>query len=184
MTTSHSLNGDSVHGLLIDGEHRPGGGEILDVINPATGQVFARCHSASAEDTDGAVVSARKAFDSGVWSQMPIHQRSRILNRFGDLLERDMDKLYRLETDNNGRPITETKAQITRLAEWYRYNAALLLASRDSVVPMSGAVPLLHLALPARRGGDVVVVQPPADDRVEECGAGVGDGEQRGAQAF
>ncbi|WP_226864472.1 aldehyde dehydrogenase [Mycolicibacterium baixiangningiae] len=138
VTTSNSLNGDNVHGLLIDGEHRPGGGEILDVINPATGQVFARCHSASAEDTNDAVVSARKAFDSGVWSHMPIHQRSRILNRFGDLLERDMDKLYRLETDNNGRPITETKAQITRLAEWYRYNAALLLASRDSVVPMSG----------------------------------------------
>ena len=49
-----------------------------------------------------------------------------------------MDKLYRLETVNNGRPITETKAQITRLPEWYRYNAALLLASRDAVVPMSG----------------------------------------------
>lgn len=131
-------NGEHVHGLLIDGELRPGGGEILELINPATATVFARCHSASIEDTHDAVVSARRAFDSGAWSQMPIHQRSRILNRFGDLLERDMDKLYRLETVNNGRPITETKAQITRLPEWYRYNAALLLAKRDAVVPMSG----------------------------------------------
>ena len=133
-----ATNGEHVHGLLIDGELRPGRGEILEIINPATTRVFARCHSASAEDTHDAVASARAAFDSGVWSQMPIHQRSRILNKFGDLLERDMNKLYRLETDNNGRPITETKAQITRLPEWYRYNAALLLASRDSVVPMSG----------------------------------------------
>jgi len=39
---------------------------------------------------------------------------------------------------NNGRPITETKAQITRLPEWYRYNAALLLAHRDAVVPLRG----------------------------------------------
>ncbi len=132
------MDGDHVHGLLIDGELRPGGGDILELINPATGQVFARCHSASAGDTNLAVESARAAFDSGVWSQMPIHQRSRILNKLGDLLERDMHRLYRLETDNNGRPITETKAQITRLPEWYRYNAALLLASRDSVVPMSG----------------------------------------------
>jgi acyl-CoA reductase-like NAD-dependent aldehyde dehydrogenase len=139
VTTSNTTrNGEQVHGLLIDGEHRPGGGEILEVINPATARVFARCHSASAEDTNDAVVSARKAFDSGVWSHMPIHERSRILNRFGDLLEREMDTLYRLEADNNGRPITETKAQITRLAEWYRYNAALLLAGRNSVVPMSG----------------------------------------------
>lgn len=132
------LNGNHVHGLLIDGSVQAGGGDILELVNPATGQVFARCHSANAQDTDRAVVSARAAFDSGVWSQMPIHQRARILNKFGDLLERDMHTLYRLETDNNGRPITETKAQITRLPEWYRYNAALLLAARDSVVPMSG----------------------------------------------
>ncbi|WP_264035298.1 aldehyde dehydrogenase family protein, partial [Mycolicibacterium aurum] len=80
--------GEHAHALLIDGDRRPGRGEILDLINPATARVFARCHSASIEDTDDAVVSARNAFTSGVWSQMPIHQRSRILNRFGDLLER------------------------------------------------------------------------------------------------
>ena len=105
-----SRNGEHIHGLLIDGELRPGGGEILELINPATAAVFARCHSASREDTDDAVVSARTAFDAGVWSRLPVHERARILNRFGDLLERDMDKLYRLETVNNGRPITETKA--------------------------------------------------------------------------
>ena len=139
-----ATNGEHVHGLLIDGELRPGRGEILEIINPATTRVFARCHSASAEDTHDAVASARAAFDSGVWSQMPIHQRSRILNKFGDLLERDMNKLYRLETDNNGRPITETKAQITRLPEWYRYNAALLLADRDARGADAGPVPHLH----------------------------------------
>ena len=49
-----------------------------------------------------------------------------------------MADLYRLETMNNGRPITETRAQITRLPEWYRYNAALLLADRGAVVPLRG----------------------------------------------
>ena len=131
-------NGESAHGLLIDGEQRPGHGDVLELVNPATARVFARCHSASVEDTNDAVASARSAFDSGVWSAVPIQQRARVLHRFGDLLERDMDELYRLETVNNGRPITETKAQITRLPEWYRYNAAVLLAGRNSVVPMSG----------------------------------------------
>ena len=56
-------NGEHVHGLLIDGELRPGGGEILELINPATATVFARCHSASAEDTHDAVASARTAFE-------------------------------------------------------------------------------------------------------------------------
>ena len=56
-----SRNGEHIHGLLIDGELRPGGGDILELINPATTAVFARCHSASREDTDDAVVSARTA---------------------------------------------------------------------------------------------------------------------------
>ncbi len=64
-----------------------------------------------------------------------------------------MSDLYHLETMNNGRPITETKAQITRLAEWYRYNAALLLADRGAVVPLRG-LPRVHQPVPARRGGD------------------------------
>lgn len=126
------------HPLLIGGEEVEGTGDLLRIVNPATGQIFARCHSAEASDIDRAVRSARDAFDSGVWRDLPIHQRARILNRFADRLEDSMDELYRLETLNNGRPLTETKAQITRLPEWYRYNAALLLADRDAVVPMAG----------------------------------------------
>lgn len=126
------------HRLLIGGQEVEGSAELLHLVNPATGEVFAQCHNADASDIDRAVRSAREAFDSGVWRDMAIHQRARILNRFADLLESSMDELYRLETLNNGRPVTETKAQITRLPEWYRYNAALLLADRDAVVPMTG----------------------------------------------
>ncbi|MGH3315280.1 MAG: aldehyde dehydrogenase, partial [Nocardioidaceae bacterium] len=81
---------------------------------------------------------AQETFDSGVWSRMPIHERSRVLHRFADGIAARMTDLYQLETANNGRPLTETKAQITRLPEWYRYNASLLLADRDAVAPMPG----------------------------------------------
>lgn len=133
-----SVTQSPAHRLIIGGEEVAGSAPLLELENPATAQVFAWCHSADASDIDAAVKNARAAFDSGVWATMPIHERARILGKFGDLMARDMDELYRLETTNNGRPITETKAQITRLPEWYRYNAALLLASRDSVVPMAG----------------------------------------------
>lgn len=137
--TQVATSGDRApYKLIIGGEEVEGGGALLQIFNPATGKVFAKCHNANADNVDVAVRSARAAFDSGIWRNMPIHQRARILNRFGDLLERNMDQLYELETMNNGRPITETKAQITRLPEWYRYNAALLLADRDAVVPMTG----------------------------------------------
>ena len=126
-------------GMFIDGQEvQSASGETMDVINPSTGRAFARITRGNAEDVNAAVAAAKRAFESGVWSEMRIHDRAKIMNRLADGIERRMDELYRLETDNNGRPVTETKAQITRLSEWYRYNAALLLADRDAVVPMPG----------------------------------------------
>ena len=125
-------------GLRVGGQVRAGRGPRLDVLNPATGGVLAVAESADLEDVEDVVATAQETFDSGVWSRMPVHDRSRVLHRFADGIADRMDDLYRLETANNGRPLTETRAQITRLPEWYRYNASLLLADRDAVVPMPG----------------------------------------------
>jgi phenylacetaldehyde dehydrogenase len=126
-------------GLLIEGEEVPAAsGETIPVVNPAIGEVFAKVASAGVEDVDRAVSIARKTFESRVWRDASIHERAHVLNRFADNIERHLGDLFRIETLNNGRPIRETKAQISRLPEWYRYNAALLLADRDSVAPMPG----------------------------------------------
>ena len=42
------------------------------------------------------------------------------------------------ETKNNGRPITETRAQLSRVPEWFRYNAGLLATQRQAVLPSDG----------------------------------------------
>ena len=125
-------------GLRIGGRVVAGRGPTLEVLNPATGGVLAVADSASQDDVEETVRLAQETFDSGVWSRMPIHERSQVVHRFADGIAARMDDLYRLETANNGRPLTETKAQITRLPEWYRYNASLLLADRDAVAPMPG----------------------------------------------
>lgn len=125
-------------GLRIGGEVLPGGAAPIPVTNPSTGEVFAEVAGADEADIDRAVRVADDTFRSGVWRDLPIQERALILNRFADGMAARMEDLYRIETMNNGRPITETKAQITRLPEWYRYNAALLLADRDAVVPMRG----------------------------------------------
>jgi acyl-CoA reductase-like NAD-dependent aldehyde dehydrogenase len=132
------LPSDLPTGLLVGGKEVDGNAAPIEVLNPATGQVLATVASADPADVDTAVRAADEAFRGGGWADLPIHDRARLINSFADGIEARMDDLYRLETMNNGRPITETKAQITRLAEWYRYNAALLLADRDAVVPMRG----------------------------------------------
>ncbi|MGH7642911.1 MAG: aldehyde dehydrogenase [Candidatus Dormibacteria bacterium] len=116
----------------------PGHDAPLEVINPTTGRLLAVVPSASRSDIDQAVRSGQRAFESGVWSGRTIHQRATTLQRLADLIEEHLEELYLLETANNGRPLSETRAQVRRLPEWYRYNSALLLADRTAVIPMAG----------------------------------------------
>src|ERR1700733_10149275 len=125
--------------LFIDGKFvDAASGKTMDIVNPANGAVIGQLATASAEDVDRAVQGAHTAFESGVWRDMAIQQRARVLNRFADLFEADLENFYQLETLNNGRPLVETRAQISRLPQFYRYFAALALTRRSDVIPIEG----------------------------------------------
>jgi acyl-CoA reductase-like NAD-dependent aldehyde dehydrogenase len=125
--------------LFIDGEWTEAEqGRTLDIVNPATGEAIGTLAAASESDVDRAVRAGHRAFEGGAWRDMPIQQRARILNRFADLFEADLEQFYKLETLNNGRPISETRAQIGRLPQFYRYFAALALTRRSDVIPIEG----------------------------------------------
>ncbi|TNC72207.1 aldehyde dehydrogenase [Rubellimicrobium roseum] len=127
------------HGLFIDGrEVAASHPELLDVRNPATGEVVARIGHADASDVDRAIRSARRAFRSREWGGMPLRERAKLVNKLADAFEAHLDELYQLETMNNGRPVNETRAQLRRLPDFFRYNAGLALARRDSVIPVEG----------------------------------------------
>ena len=110
----------------------------LEVRNPADGSLLGTLAAASAADVDRAVAAARAGFESGVWSDASHIERARVLNRFADIFEGELETFFQLETRNNGRPIVETRAQISRLPYFYRYNAALALTQRSSVIPVEG----------------------------------------------
>jgi phenylacetaldehyde dehydrogenase len=125
--------------LFINGEFTgAASGKTLDIVNPATDVVIGQLADAGAIDVDRAVTAAQGAFDEGKWSRASIQERARILNRFADLFEADLESFFKLETLNNGRPIVETRAQISRLPQFYRYFAALALTRRSDVIPVEG----------------------------------------------
>src|SRR3979490_1392366 len=129
-----------IHGNFVDGrEIEAGRGEMLDVRNPATGDVIARIPNSTAEDIDRAMKSARAAFEGKAWGGMDTRARARLVNRLADAFEANLAQLYRLETLNNGRPLNETRAQLSRLPDFFRYFAGLALARRDSVIPVEGS---------------------------------------------
>lgn len=111
---------------------------VRDIVNPSTGEVITTVAEASAADVDAAVSRARSAFEDGPWSRMSRTERGRLLLRLADAIEAAEQRLYTLEAQNNGRPITETRAQLARVPEWFRYNAGLLAAQRTAVLPGDG----------------------------------------------
>ena len=125
--------------LLIGGTWRPAAdGERLPVTDPSTGRQVSDVAAAGEADIDAAVAAGRLAFEDGSWSRMVPAARARAVNVFADAVEARIEDLYQVETLCNGRPIAETRAQLGRLPEWYRYNAALLMADRTDVIPMPG----------------------------------------------
>ncbi len=100
----------------------PSDGTWLDTVNPASGQVWARVAVAGPRDVDASVERARAAL-RGPWSEMSPSERGDVLMRLADLLERDKDRLARLETTDNGKPISDTAREIGRAARWLRYYA-------------------------------------------------------------
>ncbi|AKS31306.1 aldehyde dehydrogenase [Mycolicibacterium goodii] len=109
-----------------------------DIINPATGAVITTVAEHGAAEVDAAVARARAAFENGPWPRLARSERARLLLGIADAIEADSERLYTLEARNNGRPITETRAQLSRVPEWFRYNAGLLAAQRTAVLPGDG----------------------------------------------
>ncbi|MER1966367.1 aldehyde dehydrogenase [Castellaniella sp. GW247-6E4] len=126
-------------GHHIGGREFFGDGEnMIDIINPNLGSAFARVPDGSPATVEVAYASARDAFESAAWGGLSIRERAKLVNHLADVLEAHLEELYLLETQNNGRPIRETRAQLARLPDFFRYNAGLALARRDAVIPVQG----------------------------------------------
>lgn len=95
--------------LYIDGRWVVGStGERLATLNPATGELLAEVASASVDDVDLAVASARKAFADGRWSRQPPAARKQVLLRLSALVTEHADELALLDSLDAGKLITDT----------------------------------------------------------------------------
>ena len=109
--------------LFIGGEWvDPIDGEIVPSINPATAAPWALTAFGGVKDIDRAVAAANEAM-RGPWRTMPPSQRAALIRKLGELLEANAPRLAELETQDNGRPLRETIANITAEAQWYYYFA-------------------------------------------------------------
>ena len=112
---------------FIDGQFvEPIGGKYLDNIEPATGKPYSLVADSDSRDVDLAVAAAQKAFAE--WSKKSAAERSKILLRIADLIERDLEKLARAESIDTGKPLTLARTlDIPRAASNFRFFATAIL---------------------------------------------------------
>ena len=80
-----------------------------DLINPATGEVFAKAPISNAADVDKAMKAAEKAFE--VWKESTPGERQKAINKIADAIEARSEELIQIESENTGKPIAVTRAE-------------------------------------------------------------------------
>lgn len=91
---------------FIDGRWQPGDGESIRSVNPATGKELVQSGSAGSAQVDAAIRAARIAFDDGEWGRLSPADRSVLLHRFADLLDKARDEIVTLAATELGTPIS------------------------------------------------------------------------------
>jgi aldehyde dehydrogenase (NAD+) len=126
--------------LLINNRWVPSeSGKTFATINPSTGEEICQVAEADAADVDKAVAAARAAFDQGPWKKMKASERGRLLYRLADLIEQNADQLARLETLDNGKPLSIAKAvDVTKTIACYRYFAGWADKVQGKTIPIDG----------------------------------------------
>src|SRR5580693_1021660 len=90
-------------------------GEYRDVVNPATGETLARAPIASKEDVNAAVAAAAAAYPA--WRRTPPEDRIQYLFKLKQLLEEHVEELAQICTQENGKTVGESRAELRRAIE-------------------------------------------------------------------
>ncbi|MDP9100517.1 MAG: aldehyde dehydrogenase, partial [Verrucomicrobiota bacterium] len=116
---------------FIDGQFvEPVGGKFLDNIEPATGKPYSQVADSDARDVELAVAAAEKAFVD--WSTTPAADRSALLLRIADLIDRDLEKFARAESIDTGKPVSLARSlDIPRAASNFRFFATAILHTEN-----------------------------------------------------
>ncbi|KAM7483218.1 hypothetical protein LguiB_007801 [Lonicera macranthoides] len=144
--------------LLINGQFvDSASGKTFPTLDPRTGEVIAHLAEGDAEDINRAVASARQAFDEGPWPKMSPYERSRILLRFADLVEKHSNELAALETWNNGKPYEQAaKSELPMLVRLFHYYAGWADKIHGLTVPADGPHHVQTLHEPIGVAGQII----------------------------
>src|SRR5882724_2950897 len=113
----------TVQAVLDEIRERPGTGEAIAVVDPATEEQVTEFKDCGPEAVNDAVARAKASFESGVWRDKPPSERAKILWRVGELIDQNAELLAELESLNAGMTPLQAQGTVTVGSEFFRYYA-------------------------------------------------------------
>jgi succinate-semialdehyde dehydrogenase / glutarate-semialdehyde dehydrogenase len=109
------------------------GGKTFEVRNPATDEVIAEAADGGVAETEAAVKAAHAAFPA--WSKRPADERAELLHKAFDILKSRIEEHAQILTQENGKPLAESRGEATIGAAFVRWNAEEARRTYGEVVP-------------------------------------------------
>ncbi|OBF98275.1 aldehyde dehydrogenase family protein [Mycolicibacter sinensis] len=136
----------ALQSVIDDLAKRPGTGEVIPVIDPATEEQITEFRDAGPEAVDEAVAAAKAAYESGVWTDIPARQRAKVLWKLGDLIDEHAKEFAELESLDAGMPPAQAEMIVSTCAEFFRYYAGWCtkINGNSYQVQMEGGVNSTH----------------------------------------
>ena len=173
--------------MLIDGHRIDSSGDgLIEVVNPATGDVLDTIPETTQEQFEQALAAGRRG--ARVWARTPVHERVAVLRRFTLLLEEQAERIAVLLTAENGKVLQQARDEVAgsiRLFRGYAEEAMrlygitipgdaqpgleddLIMVHREpygvlgAIVPFNFPLDLFtHKVAPALASGNAVIVKP------------------------
>ncbi|MFG1422374.1 aldehyde dehydrogenase [Roseixanthobacter liquoris] len=157
--------------VFIDGKTQPAAsGETFAAVNPATGEVLAQVASGGAADIDRAVASARKSFESGVWSRIAPAERKAVLLKLADLMRANRVELALLDSLDMGKLVIEAaNIDVTNASGVFQWYGEAIDKVYDEVAPTAPGDLALVRRAPLGVVGAVVPWNFPLDMASWKC---------------
>lgn len=159
--------------------------EQIIVKNPATGEVIEALKTNTNEEIEQAILTGEQAFKE--WKEENGNEKSRLLRNWADLIIENLDKLAKIITSENGKPLVEAKGELksgVSYIEWYAEEAKRIygrsvpadhagkriLVSKQPIGLVAAITPwnfpgsmMLRKAAPALAAGCTFIVKPAAE---------------------
>ena len=120
-------------GNYISGEWLSATGPLLDVTDPATGNLITRVPDSGADEARAALDAAHAAFPT--WRKVPAKQRAQIIKRWNDLVLAHQDDLGKLISLEQGKPLAEGKGEVAYAASYIEWFGEQATRMNGEVIP-------------------------------------------------